>query len=66
MRWIADSISVMMTYDIWQAVNVALLGLNSFEDVQKAFKQSRTELSEILSGMFLHDAMVDVQKDQKA
>lgn len=60
-----DSISVMMTYDIWQAVNVALLGLNSFEDVQKAFKQSRTELSEILSGMFLHDVMVDVQKDQK-
>lgn len=33
-----------------KAVNVALLGLNSFEDVQKAFKQSRIELSEILSG----------------
>lgn len=33
-----------------KAVNVALLGLNSFEDVQKAFKQSRVELSEILSG----------------
>ncbi|KAI9315648.1 hypothetical protein BX666DRAFT_2048524 [Dichotomocladium elegans] len=32
-----------------KAVNVALLGLNSFEDVQKAFKKSRVELSEILS-----------------
>lgn len=35
-----------------KAVNVALLGLNSFEDVQKAFKQSRVELSEILSGKY--------------
>lgn len=34
---------------------MALLGLESFEDVQKAFKQSRTELSEILSGTSADD-----------
>jgi (R)-2-hydroxyglutarate---pyruvate transhydrogenase len=33
-----------------QAVNVALLGVNTFEDVQKAFKQAKSEVSEILSG----------------
>lgn len=38
-----------------KAVNVALLGLNSFEDVQKAFRQSRMELSEILSGKLLSE-----------
>ncbi|GAA5806300.1 hypothetical protein EDC94DRAFT_598647 [Helicostylum pulchrum] len=38
-----------------KAVNVALLGLNSFEDVQKAFKQSRIELSEILSAFEFWD-----------
>ncbi|KAG2190258.1 hypothetical protein INT46_010883 [Mucor plumbeus] len=38
-----------------KAVNVALLGLNSFEDVQKAFKQSRVELSEILSAFEFWD-----------
>ncbi|KAI9300954.1 hypothetical protein BJ944DRAFT_257701 [Cunninghamella echinulata] len=32
-----------------KAVNVALLGLDTFEDVQKAFKKSKSELSEILS-----------------
>ncbi|KAI9477991.1 MAG: hypothetical protein EXX96DRAFT_233854 [Benjaminiella poitrasii] len=39
-----------------KAVNVALLGLNSFEDVQKAFKQSRLELSEILSAFEFWDS----------
>ncbi|KAI8380965.1 uncharacterized protein BYT42DRAFT_494162 [Radiomyces spectabilis] len=38
-----------------KAVNVAMLGLNSFEDVQKAFKQSRSELSEILSAFEFWD-----------
>ncbi|KAI9269016.1 hypothetical protein BDA99DRAFT_503247 [Phascolomyces articulosus] len=38
-----------------KAVNVALLGLESFEDVQKAFKQSRIELSEILSAFEFWD-----------
>ncbi|CAO3630735.1 unnamed protein product [Cunninghamella blakesleeana] len=38
-----------------KAVNVALLGLNSFEDVQTAFKQSRIELSEILSAFEFWD-----------
>ncbi|KAF7721923.1 hypothetical protein EC973_003936 [Apophysomyces ossiformis] len=38
-----------------KAVNVALLGLNSFEDVQKAFKQSRVALSEILSAFEFWD-----------
>ncbi|RUP08311.1 hypothetical protein BC936DRAFT_140139, partial [Jimgerdemannia flammicorona] len=33
-----------------KAVNIAFLGLKSFDDVQNAFKQSRSELSEILSG----------------
>ncbi|KAI8072269.1 hypothetical protein BC940DRAFT_292165 [Gongronella butleri] len=37
------------------AVNVALLGVNSFEDVQKAFKQSRIQLSEILSAFEYYD-----------
>ncbi|KAI8339913.1 hypothetical protein BC941DRAFT_493578 [Chlamydoabsidia padenii] len=38
-----------------KAVNVALLGLNSYDDVQKAFKQSRSELSEILSAFEFWD-----------
>ncbi|KAL0088604.1 hypothetical protein F4703DRAFT_1941787 [Phycomyces blakesleeanus] len=38
-----------------KAVNVALLGLNSFEDVQKAFTHSRKELSEILSAFEFWD-----------
>ncbi|ORZ08713.1 hypothetical protein BCR42DRAFT_382489 [Absidia repens] len=38
-----------------KAVNVALLGLNTYEDVQKAFKQSRSELSEILSAFEFWD-----------
>ncbi|KAI8890384.1 FAD-binding domain-containing protein [Backusella circina FSU 941] len=37
------------------AVNVALLGLNSFESVQEAFKKSRVELSEILSAFEFWD-----------
>ncbi|CAO3598351.1 unnamed protein product [Absidia cylindrospora] len=38
-----------------KAVNVALLGLNSFDDVQVAFKKSRIELSEILSAFEFWD-----------
>ncbi|KAI8084787.1 uncharacterized protein BX664DRAFT_300287 [Halteromyces radiatus] len=38
-----------------KAVNVALLGLNSFDDVQVAFKQSRMDLSEILSAFEFWD-----------
>ncbi|CAO3592813.1 unnamed protein product [Absidia cylindrospora] len=38
-----------------KAVNVALLGLNTYDDVQKAFKQSRSELSEILSAFEFWD-----------
>ncbi|SAM05842.1 hypothetical protein [Absidia glauca] len=38
-----------------KAVNVALLGLNSFDDVQVAFKKSRVELSEILSAFEFWD-----------
>ncbi|KAI7863362.1 hypothetical protein BDF14DRAFT_1844475 [Spinellus fusiger] len=38
-----------------KAVNVALLGLSSFEDVQKAFIHSRKELSEILSAFEFWD-----------
>ncbi|RUS23105.1 hypothetical protein BC937DRAFT_92319 [Endogone sp. FLAS-F59071] len=37
------------------AVNVAFLGLNSFEDVQKAYMQSKSELSEILSAFEFWD-----------
>ncbi|ORX46305.1 FAD-binding domain-containing protein [Hesseltinella vesiculosa] len=38
-----------------KAVNVAMLGLNSFEDVQDAFKHARLELSEILSAFEFWD-----------
>ncbi|KAJ2959981.1 hypothetical protein NQZ79_g4576 [Umbelopsis isabellina] len=38
------------------AVNVALLGVNSFEDVQKAFKQAKSEVSEILSAFEFWDS----------
>ncbi|KAI8579232.1 hypothetical protein K450DRAFT_243410 [Umbelopsis ramanniana AG] len=38
-----------------KAVNVALLGVNSFEDVQKAFKQAKSEVSEILSAFEFWD-----------
>ncbi|ORX54561.1 FAD-binding domain-containing protein [Hesseltinella vesiculosa] len=37
------------------AIHVALLGVDSFEDVQKAFKQSRIQLSEILSAFEYYD-----------
>ncbi|KAF9154843.1 hypothetical protein DFQ26_009938 [Actinomortierella ambigua] len=37
------------------AVNVALLGLDSFEQVQNAFKRSKNELSEILSAFEFWD-----------
>lgn len=33
-----------------QAVNVAMIALNSFETVQKAFVMAKEDLSEILSG----------------
>jgi len=38
------------------AVNVALLGVNTFEDVQKAFKQAKSEVSEILSAFEFWDS----------
>ncbi|KAF9422535.1 D-lactate ferricytochrome c oxidoreductase [Podila epigama] len=38
-----------------KAVNVALLGVNSFEQVQNAFKRSKDELSEILSAFEFWD-----------
>ncbi|KAM3584532.1 D-lactate ferricytochrome c oxidoreductase [Umbelopsis sp. WA50703] len=38
------------------AVNVALLGVNSFEDVQKVFKQAKSEVSEILSAFEFWDS----------
>ncbi|KAG0293495.1 hypothetical protein BGZ98_002150, partial [Dissophora globulifera] len=38
-----------------KATNIALLGLNSFDQVQAAFKRSREELSEILSAFEFWD-----------
>ncbi|KAF9581449.1 D-lactate ferricytochrome c oxidoreductase [Lunasporangiospora selenospora] len=38
-----------------KAINVALLGLNSFDQVQAAFKRSKDELSEILSAFEFFD-----------
>ncbi|KAL1923994.1 uncharacterized protein VTP21DRAFT_7029 [Calcarisporiella thermophila] len=38
-----------------KAVNVAFLGLNSFEDVQKTYLQAKDELSEILSAFEFWD-----------
>ncbi|KAG0047551.1 hypothetical protein BGZ83_007405 [Gryganskiella cystojenkinii] len=46
-----------------KAVNVALLGLSSFEQVQTAYKRSRDELSEILSAFeFWDKASIDLVK----
>ncbi|KAG0034921.1 hypothetical protein BGZ82_005559 [Podila clonocystis] len=46
-----------------KAVNVALLGVSSFEQVQNAFKRSRDELSEILSAFeFWDKASIDLVK----
>ncbi|KAG0201365.1 hypothetical protein BGX28_005790 [Mortierella sp. GBA30] len=46
-----------------KAVNVALLGLSSFEQVQAAYKRSRDELSEILSAFeFFDKASIDLVK----
>lgn len=39
-----------------QAVNVAFLGLSSYEKVQQAFRKAKSELSEILSAFELMDA----------
>ncbi|CEP18157.1 hypothetical protein [Parasitella parasitica] len=48
-----------------KAVNVAMIGLNSFEDVQKAFVMAKEDLSEILSAFEFwdHDS-VGVVKSQ--
>ncbi|KAG0331580.1 hypothetical protein BG000_010766 [Podila horticola] len=46
-----------------KAINVALLGVSSFEQVQNAFKRSRDELSEILSAFeFWDKASIDLVK----
>ncbi|KAG0369811.1 hypothetical protein BC939DRAFT_445903 [Gamsiella multidivaricata] len=46
-----------------KAVNVALLGVSSFEQVQAAYKRSRDELSEILSAFeFFDRASIDLVK----
>ncbi|KAF9928038.1 hypothetical protein BGZ67_007195 [Mortierella alpina] len=46
-----------------KAVNVALLGVSSFEQVQAAYKRSRDELSEILSAFeFFDQASIDLVK----
>ncbi|KAF9195162.1 hypothetical protein BGZ51_004589 [Haplosporangium sp. Z 767] len=47
-----------------KAINVALLGLNSFDNVQAAFKRSKDELSEILSAFeFWDKAAIKLVKD---
>ncbi|KAF9427518.1 hypothetical protein BGZ94_004748 [Podila epigama] len=47
-----------------KAVNVALLGLNTFDQVQAAFKRSKDELSEILSAFEFWDrASIDLVKE---
>ena len=38
-------------YYYYQSVNIAMLALESFDDVQKAFVMAKENLSEILSGM---------------
>jgi len=53
-----------------QAVNVAFLGLESFEKVQQAFREAKLQLSEILSAFELMDArsqklVRDVRKNQQ-
>ncbi|KAG0306185.1 hypothetical protein BGZ98_002843 [Dissophora globulifera] len=46
-----------------KAVNVALLGVSSFDQVQAAFKRSKDELSEILSAFeFFDRASIDLVK----
>ncbi|KAF9147434.1 hypothetical protein BG015_010945 [Linnemannia schmuckeri] len=46
-----------------KAVNVALLGVSSFEQVQAAYKRSRDELSEILSAFeFFDEASINLVK----
>ncbi|KAG0341009.1 hypothetical protein BG004_006183 [Podila humilis] len=50
-----------------KAVNVALLGLKSFDQVQAAFKRSKDELSEILSAFEFWDrASIDLVKEHLA
>ena len=50
-----------------KAINVALLGLSSFEQVQSAYKRSRDELSEILSAFeFWDKASIDLVKKHLA
>ncbi|KAG0034569.1 hypothetical protein BGZ81_004113 [Podila clonocystis] len=47
-----------------KAINVALLGLNTFDQVQTAFKRSKEELSEILSAFeFWDHASIDLVKE---
>ncbi|KAF9383377.1 hypothetical protein CPB97_006512 [Podila verticillata] len=47
-----------------KAINVALLGLNTFDQVQAAFKRSKDELSEILSAFEFWDrASIDLVKE---
>ncbi|KAG0082726.1 hypothetical protein BGZ92_011452 [Podila epicladia] len=47
-----------------KAINVALLGLNTFDQVQSAFKRSKEELSEILSAFEFWDrASIDLVKE---
>ncbi|KAG0358270.1 hypothetical protein BG005_002552 [Podila minutissima] len=50
-----------------KAINVALLGLNTFDQVQSAFKRSKEELSEILSAFEFWDrASIDLVKEHLA
>ncbi|KAG0343673.1 hypothetical protein BG004_005101 [Podila humilis] len=50
-----------------KAVNVALLGVDSFEQVQNAFRRSRDELSEILSAFEFWDrASIELVKQHLA
>ena len=47
-----------------KAINVALLGLNTFDQVQTAFKRSKDELSEILSAFEFWDrASIDLVQE---
>ncbi|KAF9161189.1 hypothetical protein BGX21_002402 [Mortierella sp. AD011] len=53
----------IMTPKRSKAVNVALLGVSSFENVQAAYKRSRDELSEILSAFeFFDKGSIDLVK----